>query len=184
MVFYNDIKSGARCSLLAIFITMAFAVLLLPGCGDGGDNSDPAADISGVWNGSNSEGENISFMFVQSSSGSISGTASFLGTISGRMSNRTLSIEGSNLRGLLSSDNTTIRGSYTGTNGFAVNFAVAREGGPAPTVVETPSGGGGGSMPDGSDGGGGGSGGGGGGSTPDGGGGSDGGSGPPMPPMP
>jgi hypothetical protein len=186
LVCYKHIKSCAAAvqfSLLFIFVMMAVSVFLFSGCGGDEDKSAPAADISGIWNGSNSEGQDISFMFIQSSSGSISGTASFLGPISGRMSNRTLSIDGANLRGVLTNDNTTIRGSYTGTNGFAVNFAIAREGGPAPTVIETPSGGDDmpddgddgddGDIPDGGDDGNG-----------DDGDGDDGDDGPPMPPMP
>lgn len=151
LLFYKHYKSDAAKVgglLLSMLFMAAFSVLLLSGCDEDDDkNSFPAADISGIWNGSNSDGDNISFMFVQSSSGHISGTASFLGPINGRLSNRTLSIEGADLKAILSSDNTTFRGSYTQTNGFAVNFAVSRSGGPAPEVVETPSGGGGSGDP-------------------------------------
>jgi len=144
----TELKTAKKVPCISTLVALGVALFTLEGC-NGGDNSGhkPAADISGVWNGTNSLGENISFMFVQTANG-LTGTASFLGPINGRLSHRTLSIEGSDLKGILSNDNSTIRGSYTDAGGVAVNFAVAREGGPAPSVVETPRNGDDG-MPDG-----------------------------------
>jgi len=123
--------------LTSIMAMLALGLIAMPFiCGCDGDDSDPnrlaAGDISGRWSGTAGDaldtgtGTAIEFLFFQSGN-HLTGTASFLGPINGTISGRTVRIEGSDLKGILSEDGRTISGSFTDTGGAQKLFAVVKE---------------------------------------------------------
>lgn len=125
----------ARFLALALAISLGLAgASFICGCSDDNDPDDPpATDISGRWTGTSSDssdtgsgGTALEFTFYQAGN-HLSGTASFLGPINGSISARHVRIEGSDFRGLLDEDLTTMRGSFTDSDGFQKLFAVTKE---------------------------------------------------------
>ena len=119
--------------LIVIGISFFGMVLVLSGCGGGNGNKTaalpPAADISGRWTGSTSDSSDtgsLEFLFVQSGS-KITGTSNTLGSISGSLHHRTLTIDGTDFVGYLADDNETIRATYTAVSGAPITATITKE---------------------------------------------------------
>jgi len=107
--------------------------MLLTGCGSDSTGNWPAADISGEWTGAYTESgseTSITFLFIQSGP-TLTGTASFMGSIKGAFHGRTLTIDGSDLVGYLADDFATIRGSFTTAAGKPAVFTITKDAGAA-----------------------------------------------------